>query len=195
MAIRKTSAIALTGITLAASSSFALAQQKPEGLYSADQLMDADVYAQGSDKPVGEVDDVILDNNMTIKSFVVETENKFGLDGKSYVVSPDQLSVETMQGDKATEPRYRITLMADGKTLSSYPVYNDSWWNSTQNQAADAWDQTKQSASSAWTRIKDGTTDLIDDTRDAISGGADDTGDAAENAADKTEDAAEDASN
>ena len=47
MAVRKTSAIALTGITLAATSTFALAQQKPDGLYSADQLLDAEVYAQG----------------------------------------------------------------------------------------------------------------------------------------------------
>ncbi|MES1931104.1 hypothetical protein T35B1_00740 [Salinisphaera shabanensis T35B1] len=195
MAVRKTSAIALTGITLAATSTFALAQQKPDGLYSADQLLDAEVYAQGSDKQVGEIDDVILDNNMTIKSFVVETENNFGMDGKSYVVSPDQLSVETMQGEKATEPQYRITLMADGQALSSYPVYNDSWWNNTQSQAADAWDQTKQSANSAWTRIKDGTTELIDDTRDAIGGAADETGDATDNAADETQDAAEDASN
>ncbi|MES1938695.1 hypothetical protein T5B8_00560 [Salinisphaera sp. T5B8] len=195
MAVRKTSAIALTGITLAATSTFALAQQKPEGLYSADQLLDAEVYAQGSDKQVGEIEDVILDNNMTIKSFIVETESDFGLDGKSYVVAPDQLSVQTMQGDKATEPQYRINLMADGQTLSSYPVYNDSWWNNTQSQAADAWEQTKQSASSAWTRIKDGTTDLIDDTRDAFDGAADETGDAAENTADKTEEAADNASN
>jgi len=93
MMIRKTSALVLTGITLAATSSFALAQQKPDGLYSADQLLDADVYMQGSDKSVGEIDDVILDNNMSVKSFVVETENAFGLDGQSYVVQPDQLGV------------------------------------------------------------------------------------------------------
>ncbi|MAS11296.1 PRC-barrel domain-containing protein [Endozoicomonas sp. G2_2] len=195
MAIRKTSAIALTGITLAATSSFALAQQQPDGLYSADQLLDAEVYMQGSDKSVGEIDDVILDNNMSIKSFVVETENDFGLDGQSYVVQPNQLSVETLQGDKATEPEYRITLNAEGQELGGYPVYNDTWWNTAQTQASDAWEQTKESASNAWTRIKEGTSDLIDSTRDATSDAADDTGDAAENAADETEDAADDATN
>ncbi|MES1928698.1 hypothetical protein SADO_05545 [Salinisphaera dokdonensis CL-ES53] len=195
MAIRKKSAIALTGITLAATSSFALAQQQPDGLYSADQLLDAEVYMQGSDKSVGEIDDVVLDNNMSIKSFVIETENDFGLDGKSYVVQPDQLSVETLQGDKATEPEYRITLKAEGQELSGYPVYNDTWWNTGQTQASDAWEQTKESASNAWTRIKEGTNDLIDSTRDATNDAADDTGDAAENAADETEDAADDAAN
>lgn len=194
MAIRKTSALALTGVTLAATSSFAFAQQQPEGLYSADQLLDAEVYVQGSNDSIGEIDDVILDNNMSIKSFVVETENDFGLDGKSYVVQPDQLSVETLQGDRATEPEYRITLNVEGEALGGYPVYNDGWWNNTQTQASDAWEQTKNSASSAWTRIKEGTTDLIDTTRDAVSDG-DQTGDAAENTADETEDAADDATN
>jgi hypothetical protein len=195
MAIRKTSALALTGVTLAATSSFALAQQQPEGLYSADQLLDAEVYVQGSNDSIGEIDDVILDNNMSIKSFVVETENDFGLDGQSYVVQPDQLSVETLQGDRATEPEYRITLNVEGEALSGYPVYNDGWWNNAQTQASDAWEQTKDSASSAWTRIKEGTTDLIDSTRDAVSDGADQTGDAAANTEDETEDAADDATN
>ena len=195
MMIRKTSALVLTGITLAATSSFALAQQKPDGLYSADQLLDADVYMQGSDKSVGEIDDVILDNNMSVKSFVVETENAFGLDGKSYVVQPDQLRVETMAGDKVTEPEYRITLQAEGKELGGYPVYNETWWNGAQSQASDAWEQAKDSASSAWTRIKEGTSNLVDDTRDAFDNAADNTGDAADNAADNTEDAADDATN
>lgn len=206
MTIRKTGALVLTGITLAATSSFALAQQQPDGLYSADQLMDADVYMQGSNKSVGEIDDVILDNNMGVEAFVVETGKTFGLGGESYVVKPDQLRVETMTGQKATEPEYRITLQAEGKELSGYPVYNDAWWTGAQTQASDAWEQTKDSASSAWTRIKEGTSDLVDDTRDAFSNAADNTGaaaddaadktgDAADNAADNTEDAADDATN
>lgn len=193
MAIRKTGALVLTGITLAATSSFALAQQEPSGLYSADQLLDAEVYTQGSNKSVGEIDDVILDNDMRVKSFVVETDNAFGLGGKSYVVQPDQLSVETMAGEKVTEPEYRVTLKAEGNTLSGYPVYSEAWWTGAQTQAADAWEHTKDSASSAWTQIKDTTADLVDSARDAIDGSADETGNAADNAADTTADAAENA--
>lgn len=199
MTIRKNSAVALTGIALAATSSFAFAQQQeqqpPQGLYSADQLLDAEVYASGSNKAIGEIDDVILDNNMQIKSFVVETENDFGLDGKSYVVSPDQLSVDASPGEKATEPRYRITLNAEGEQLESYPVYNESWWNNAQAEANSAWEQTKESASNAWTQIKQGTAELIQNTRDAAGRAGDQTEEAAENAADNTEDAAQDATN
>jgi len=161
MSIRKTTTAGLFGAALVASSGLVFAAQ-PEGVYSADQLMDADVYMSGSNKQVGEIDDVILDNNMRIKSFIVETSGKFGLGGKSYVVSPDQLSVETLAGDKATEPTYRVTLDADSSQLSGYPEYNDAWWNNAQTQAGDAWSQTKESASDAWTRIKQGTNDLID---------------------------------
>ncbi|MES1923738.1 hypothetical protein [Salinisphaera sp. T31B1] len=192
MSIRKTTTTGLIGIALAASTSMAFAAQ-PEGVYSADRLMDADVYVSGSNDAVGEVEDVILDNNMQIKSFIVETEGKFGLGGKSYVVSPDQLSVETLSGDKPTEPNYRVTLNADASQLSGYPVYNDAWWNNTQSQASDAWQQTKESASDAWTRIKKGTNDLIDRAQGETSDAADATGDAVDNAADNTQDAADDA--
>ncbi|GAB3671423.1 PRC-barrel domain-containing protein [Salinisphaera aquimarina] len=161
MTIHKITAAGLVGFALAASSSAALAAP-PEGLYSADQLLDADVYAEGSDKQIGEIDDIVFDNNMTIKSFIVETEGKFGLGGKSYVVEPNQLSVETIAGPKAIEPNYRVTLNASSSELSGYPVYNDAWWEGAQSQASDAWEQTRESASSAWTRLKEGTNDLID---------------------------------
>lgn len=161
MALRTATAAALLGLTVAASSGFAVAAQ-PEGVYSADRLLDAEVYLSNSNEQVGEIDDVILDNDMRISAFIVETDGKFGLGGKSYVVAPDQLSVETLAGDKATEPNYRVTLDGDSSQLSGYPEYNDSWWNNAQTQANDAWEQTKESAGDAWTRLKRGTNNLID---------------------------------
>jgi len=161
MTITRIAATGLIGIALTASAGLTFAAQ-PEGVYSADRLLDADVYTSGSNKQVGEIDDVILDNNMRISAFIVETDGKFGLSGKSYVVSPDQLSVETLAGDKPTEPNYRVTLDGDSSQLSSYPEYNDSWWNNAQAQANDAWQQTKESAGDAWTRLKEGTNNLID---------------------------------
>ncbi len=171
MTIRKTTTAGLIGVALITSSGLALAAQ-PEGVYSADRLMDAEVYMSGSNKQVGEIDDVILDNNMKIKSFIVETDGKFGLGGKSYVVSPDQLSVETLAGKKATEPSYRVTLDADSNQLSGYPEYNDAWWANAQTEASDAWAQTKESASDAWTRLKEGTNDLIDRAQGQGEGGS-----------------------
>ncbi|ROO29490.1 hypothetical protein SAOR_03305 [Salinisphaera orenii MK-B5] len=190
MNIRRTTLAGVTGLILASAGTTAFAEQ-PDGVYSADQLLDADVYMSNSDEEIGEIDDIVFDNNMTIKSFVVETENSFGLAGKSYVVAPDQLSVETMEGDEATEPEYRVTIEGDADTISQYPVYNDSWWNNTQAQAVDAWQQTKESASNAWTELKEGTNNLID----RAQGQSEDAADAVDDSADAMENSAEDATN
>lgn len=167
-------------------------QSQSQGMYSADQLMDADVYGSGDAKnAIGEVEDVLLDNNMTIKSFVVETKGKMGLGGgKSYVVSPDQLTVQTLKGKEASKPEYRVNLQMTRDELAKAPAYSDSWWSNAQEQATDAWQQTKESASSAWTRVKKTTSNIVDGTKDKASDAADATGDAADSAADKTQSAA-----
>lgn len=189
MDIRKISTAGIAGITLAATSGIAFAQQ-PQGLYSADQLLDADVYLNGSDKQVGEVEDVLLDNNMTIKSFIVEAGGNFSLGGKSYVVEPDQLSVSTNKdGNDDLEPEYRVTLNADTQDLKSFPVYDVSWWSKAQTQANQAWEQTKETVGTAWTNVKQGTSNLADKTGNATGNAADTTGDAADNAAEATGDA------
>lgn len=202
MKTRHTALTGLAGIALVAATPTAFAadstqaagsvQSSPQGMYSADQLMDADVYGQGdSDHAIGEVDDVLLDNNMTIKSFVVETKGKMGLiGGKSYVVSPDQLTVQTIETKKPRKPEYRVNLQMTRDQLSQEPAYSDSWWSNAQNQAGDAWQQTKQSASSAWTKVRDTTSNIVNGTHDKAGDAADATGDAADNAADATGDTA-----
>lgn len=190
MNIRRSTLAGITGIALASTGTAVFAAQ-PDGVYSADQLLDADVYMSDSEEQIGEIDDIVFDNGMTIKSFVVETENNFGLAGKSYVVAPDQLSVETMESDEATEPEYRVTIEGNADTISQYPVYDDGWWNNAQDQAIDAWQQTKQSASNAWTELKEGTNNLID----RAQGQGEDAADAVGDSADTMEDSAEDASN
>ncbi|MES1936240.1 PRC-barrel domain-containing protein [Salinisphaera hydrothermalis] len=218
----KTSAITgLTAITLAASSSLAFADSntsnsaqqatvtsQAQGMYSADHLLDAPVYAKGNDNDaIGEVKDVLLGNGMQIRSFVVETKGKFGvLGGKSYVVSPDQLTVRTKTTGKATEPDYRIELNMTRNELGKEPVYSDSWWTNAQNQADQAWQDTKSATSSAWTKVKNTTSNIVngtqnkaDDAADATSNAAHKAGNKMSNAADaagdKASNAANDASN
>jgi hypothetical protein len=185
-------AISSTGFAADASpsSTSSQASSQSQGMYSADRLMDAHVYAKGdSEHAIGEVDDVLLDNNMTIKSFVVETNGKFGLGGKSYVVSPSQLSVQTLQSKKPTKPSYRVNLDMTRDALAKKPVYSDSWWTNAQSQASDAWQQTKKSASSAWTEVKGTTSNLFNGGENKANNAANATG----NAADKTANAADSA--
>lgn len=203
MKTRHTALTGLAGIALVAATPMAFAagttqatgsvQNSAQGMYSADQLMDAKVYGQGdSDHAIGEIDDVLLDNGMTIKSFVVETKGKMGLiGGKSYVVSPDQLSVQTIKTKQPRKPEYRVNLQITRDQLTQEPAYSDSWWSNAQTQAGSAWQQTKQSASSAWTKVKDTTSNIVNGTQNKAGDAADATGNAASSAADATGDAAD----
>jgi ribosomal 30S subunit maturation factor RimM len=161
MTIRKTMAAGLVGITLATASGTAMAAQS-QGLYSANQLMGADVYAQSNpQQQLGEIKDILFGNGMRIQAFVVQTENKYGLSGKSYVVNPGKLRVQTTGDQQTKNPQYRVTLNTTKQQLSNQPVYSDSWWHKAQGHAENAWQQTKQSAGSAWTQFKNSASNLI----------------------------------
>ena len=203
MTTRHTTIAALTAILLTAGSSsigFAQDSGAPQGMYSARGLIGADVYTAGdSDTAVGDVKNILFGNDMGIRSFVVQTKGRYGLGGRSYVVQPDELKVETVPGKKTSEPGYRVTLNQSTEDLARHPVYSDSWWNKSQKQAADAWQQTKQSAGSAWqttkhsadsawTSIRDKTSELVNGTQDS----AESAGDGAGNTADRTGDTAKD---
>ncbi len=172
MHARKTTLYTLTGAVLATSSAAVMAA--PNGLFSADALMDSDVTMADSQVQVGEIEDVIFDNSLTIQSFVVETDSAFGLDGKAYLVDPDKLQVQTLTDDDG-EPEYRITLDASAEELEGYPEYSDSWWNDAQSQAGDAWEQTRESAQNAWTQIKETTSEIVESGDEATDEAVDES--------------------
>lgn len=181
----RNTALKLLGTTLLAASvvapGAALAEPEPQGLYSADQLLDAEVYTTASQKEIGEIDDVILDNQMTIQSFVVDTGNILGLGGKAYVVQTDQVRVKTQPGEEATEPEYTVLIDLTAKQLKNQPVYSDSWWNKAQNRATQAWEQTREGAQSAWTAIKKGSQSLYESAKSAVNSAAENVAEATGN--------------
>lgn len=159
-------ATAATGF--AADTGSASAENQLQGIYSAAQLMDANVYTKGdSQNAIGEVKDVLLDNSMTVQSFVIQTDGTLGLAGKSYVVSPNQLRVQTLSSGQPRKPEYRINLDMTSSQLTQEPVYSNSWWNKAQANASAAWQQTKQSAFSAWTQVKSATKNIAHETANA----------------------------
>lgn len=205
MTIKTTAITGLTALTLAAGSSLALADSDPagnakqetaasktQGMYSASRLMDASVYAKGDQQhAIGEIHDVLLGNDMKIRSFVVETKGKFGvLGGKSYVVPPDHLTVQTQKTGNAKKPDYRVELDMSRDQLGDQPVYSASWLSNAQSEANSTWEDTKKSASSAWTKMKDTTSNLMHGARDKAGDAAQSTSDAAHKAGDKASDAA-----
>ncbi|MGN8159843.1 PRC-barrel domain-containing protein [Salinisphaera sp. RV14] len=210
MTIKTTAITGLTALTLAAGTGVALADSnasntdsqgmasaQAQGMYSANRLLDAPVYAKGNDKDaIGEVDDVLLGNSMQIQDFVIETKGKFGvLGGKSYVVAPSQLTVRTQTTGKATKPDYRVELNITRNGLGNEPVYSDSWWTNAQNQAGQAWQATKNATSSAWTQVENTTSNIVNGGKNEANKAANATSNAADKAGDKMSNAADKAGN
>ena len=105
------------------------AQTEPQGMYSADDILDAEVFfANGSGEEIGEVDDILFDE---------------------IVVNTDQFTLEThTENDGDTE--HRIMLEATSEEVESFPTYDRDWWEQTKANARDAWQTTKEGAQSAW---------------------------------------------
>lgn len=150
----------LTAAILATFATTAMAA--PDGLYSASELMDADVYQADSQKQVGEVEDIILDSSLAVRSLVIETDEVLGLGGESYVVRVGDLRIATITQGNSDDPEYRVTLDATINQIKAYPAYSDSWWDNVQANAGAVWTQTREAAEGAWSQIKETTTDLVD---------------------------------
>lgn len=149
----------------------ALAQDDtgPQGLYSADELMDADVFLSSQpNDDIGDVDDILLGEDMSIQALVVEAGGVLDMGDKDFVVEKGDFTVETNNDDNLDNIEYRVVLDMDESALKQQPEYDNDWWQQAKTQAADAWENTKQGASSAWEDTKAATSDLLDDASDAI---------------------------
>ena len=149
----------------------ALAQDTtdPQGLYSADELMDADVFLSSQpNDDIGDVDDILLGEDMSIQALVVEAGGVLDMGDKDFVVQKGDFTVETNNDDNLENIEYRVLLDMDESALKQQPEYDNDWWQQAKTQAADAWENTKQGASSAWEDTKAATSDLLDDASDAI---------------------------
>ncbi|WP_251978772.1 PRC-barrel domain-containing protein [Salinicola avicenniae] len=163
-------------VSLAASSAVlsqaAIAQdtdQDPQGLYSADELMDADVYLQSApDEDIGDIEDILLGEDMSVQAIVVEAGGVLDMGDEEFVVEKGHFQVETQNDDSLDDMDYRVILDLDRDELNQQPVYTNDWWQDAKTNAAQAWEQTKEGASSAWQSTKSATSSLLQDASDAI---------------------------
>lgn len=166
------------GLLLSAS-----AMAAPQGLYSTDELLDADVYAKSdSSQAIGDVEDVLLDNDMRVHALVIDTGSLLDLGDKQYVVGSEHFTVETRNGDSLDDIEYSVRLDIDAQALGEQPEYTDTWWNQAKGNLQQAWSETKEGAASAW-----------DTTRSATSNALDKAGNVLESVGEKTQRAADDA--
>ncbi|MFP4640497.1 MAG: hypothetical protein ACLFMY_08670, partial [Guyparkeria sp.] len=147
----------------------ALAEDAPEGLYSMDALIGAAVFlATDENREVGEVEDVLVAENMKVHGLVIELDDDIdGVGDDDYrFVEVQQFSVATRSSDRLDRVSYAVFLNDELDQVRDYPRVDNDWWAETKAAAADIWSNTKSGASSAWRATKDTTSDVIDKTKE-----------------------------
>ncbi|BBI49184.1 hypothetical protein HORIV_16050 [Vreelandella olivaria] len=138
------------------------AQNEPQGMYSADDILDAEVYfAGGSGEEIGDVDDILFDEEMRITAIVIESGSVLGLGGREIVVDTDYFTLES-ETETDGDTKHRIMVEASQEEVEAFPAYNNEWWEQTKANARDAWQTTQEGAESAWQRTREAL-DINDD--------------------------------
>ncbi|MCD1588215.1 PRC-barrel domain-containing protein [Halomonas sp. IOP_14] len=156
--MRKTILTTVIGTALMGSVAMsAHAQNEPQGMYSADDILDAEVYfAGGSGEEIGDVDDILFDEEMRITAIVIESGSVLGLGGREIVVDTDYFTLETeTETDADGDTEHRIMVEASQEEVEAFPAYNNEWWEQTKANARDAWQTTQEGAESAWQRTRE----------------------------------------
>lgn len=180
-----TTAFIASGLVLGGT---ALAQ--PQGLYSADELMDAEVYSNQKDSSsIGDVEDVLLDESMKLHSLVIDTGNLLDMGQNQYVIEQGQFSVETHNSENREEMQYRVIVNMTEEQITQQPEYDNNWWTETKQTALQAWQNTKQAASSAWQDTKQATSNALNNAGEAVEEAGNETQQAANEAEQETQNA------
>ncbi|MBS9404787.1 PRC-barrel domain-containing protein [Halomonas sp. TRM85114] len=155
---------ALLGLLVAGGLAFGgSAIAAPDGLYSTEELLDADVYTQANpDEEIGEVEDILLDNDMQIRALVIDTGNLLDMGEKQYVLETGQFTVETQNSDDLDDMEYRVLVDMSEEEVTQQPEYTNDWWQNARQSTQEAWEQTKEGAASAWENTQEGATKALD---------------------------------
>lgn len=172
--MRKTPLALATALVATGLAGQAIAQEEPreesepQGLYSADDIMDADVYlADNQDEEIGEVEDILLNDDMQVQALVIEGGATFGLGGREVVIDSENFRLETINEDDG-EVEHRILVDSSEADLEDLPEYDADWWNEARQQAREAWESTREGAQSAWQRTREGVSNAADNISDSI---------------------------
>ncbi|EPC02240.1 hypothetical protein L861_16150 [Litchfieldella anticariensis FP35 = DSM 16096] len=168
--MRKTLLIIGTTLTTIGFMTNVHAAEGPQGLYSADAILDANAYQSSNQQErVGDVEDILLDDDMRVQALVIETGATLGMGGREIVVNNDHYRLET-SSENAGDTEHRVIIDATADELEQMPEYNASWWNETRQQAREAWEATQEGAESAWQRTREGAEQAADTIEESIRG-------------------------
>lgn len=141
-------------------------EQQPQGLYSADDILDADVVLSDNlDDEVGEVEDILLDEAMQVKALVIESDSVLGLGGRKIVVEAGRFNLHSDE-EADGDTRHRVELTGSPEELENYPEYDDDWWQRARDRSREAWSQAQEGAQSAWQSTREGAEQVWETTRE-----------------------------
>lgn len=175
---------AALGALLAGGLATGTAMAEPQGLYSTDELLDADVHATSSSDRIGEVEDILLDNDMQVRALVIDTGSLLDLKGEQqFVIEAGKFTVETRDGNSLDEIDYRVNVELSEEQIAAQPQYTNDWWQNAREGAQQAWEDTKEGAASAWETTQEGASRALD----RIGAALENVGERTRNAADRAE--------
>lgn len=158
--MKRTRLIRAMGTTLVAGSlAFSLSAQAVQGLYSADELMDADVFDSNGEE-IGEVEDILLGDDMSVHSLVIKTGDVLGMGGSEVVIQRGTFTVSMdpdSDADEFDDMEYQVHIEATQDEIKAMPEYNEGWWNQTRDSLSQAWENTKETSRNAWEDTKQAT--------------------------------------
>ncbi|WP_148253745.1 PRC-barrel domain containing protein [Aidingimonas lacisalsi] len=141
----------------------------PQGLYSADDIMDAGVYLQGESRnEIGDVEDILLDDNMQVQALVIDAENSSAIGGRDVVINNDQYRLET-DNEGGDDIDHRVIIDLSEEEARELPTYDRDWWHHARASAAQAWQETREGAESAWQRTQEGAADVMETINERIN--------------------------
>jgi len=157
---------------LAAGLTLSFSSVAAEGLYTADELMDADVY-DSSGEEIGEVEDILLGNDMQVYGLVIKTGDILGMGGREIVAERGTFTVRTdgeADGDDFDDIDYEVHLDVTQEALKSFPEYDKTWWDGTRERLSQAWEEAKRGAKSAWESTKEASESAWDKAMESAEG-------------------------
>ncbi len=99
-----------------------------QGLYSADDIIGADVYLEGDpEEDVGDVSNLLLDDEQKVSKVVITTGEILGMGGREIVADIEDISLETERDGEETT--HRILINAESEDLEGYPEYSEEWFD------------------------------------------------------------------
>ncbi|MGR4069826.1 PRC-barrel domain-containing protein [Halomonas sp. LR3S48] len=107
-----------------------------QGLYSADDIIGADVYhVDDADEEVGSVENLLLDEEGKVSAVIVNAGGLWGIGGDEVVVGIEHFSMETERDDD--DVTHRIMVDASEDELENFPEYNEKWFDDERNRRLD----------------------------------------------------------